>query len=123
MSKKNKILILIVCIVSFLVIAVSVTLLSLYVAEKTNVDFIAGQVEQTSNIHIKWETDKNVDEVIIEISKGGKVINKKSITKKSELKLCKYTLKGAYGENKVKLTIKNKLYKKSVIRTITIYRY
>ncbi len=121
MTKKQIILVCVVSVVLALTIAASITLCVLYSKDKTDFSILAGQVEQTRQVHVKWDTSQTVDEIVIVVTKGGKTISKKTIKDKKVIKAGGYTVDATYGDVKVKVTIKNRLYKASKTKTVNLF--
>lgn len=122
MSKFNKKLWIPIIVISAVLLATAIVLVSLtFTIWKVNLKMQASQVEDTQNIRVEWAVSKAVKEVEINVSHDGDKVTTIVLKNTNDILKGSYDVSAFYGKQKVSVTVKKGLFKTTKTQTVKVF--
>ncbi|MCD8286356.1 MAG: hypothetical protein LUD50_03900 [Clostridia bacterium] len=120
MTRRTRILL--ICVLAFLLLACLAVFVSLYFTIwKVSLTITAEQTEEDAQtITVGWDTSKQVNKVVIEVSHDGDDVQSVTLSNMNQIRKGEYVLDAFYGRQTVKVTTKRGIYTASETMTVEL---
>ncbi len=122
-KKTHRVRILLICLLAFLAVACVVVFVSLYFTIwKVELSITAVQTdEDAQTITVGWDTSKQVDKVVIEVSHDGDDVQAVTLSNMNQIRKGEYEVDAFYGRQTVKVSTSRGIYTASEETEVELY--